>query len=936
VTVSSTPEKRTVAWAFALGVCALAAAAVAARGPATPDRATFSWPPRTLPPAQPTRAWLTPLLVARHEVRALAATVPCGAEPTLADASEPTVLLATARHATTANGLEVARLASTGATTIRVGDVELARVRTAASGRCSLRLRFDGPHWTIRFPDGSERRGTVRTAPRVFALVSELDLTRAPALRVTVEPHAQDTHATARQTAFRAIAAVLLAAVLALVLRPWRPWGSPARGRPSRPAAQDVVVLATIAVWWLIAPLQNDDGWVRARQTNSLASGGFSNYFDHWGANLPLATWYEWLQRPVLTGTDSLAVHRLPSVALLLATWFVARRCLSGLTGRGPSRNDAAWWVAASTFAIGVAAFGMTLRPEPVLSLLAVGALGCSMRYVRSSAPAWLLGATLLGCAAVTAHPVGVVALAPPLVCIPFAASRARRAGAVERLSLALVIPVGSAWTLLLAVLDSDVSWRAENTRLIQSDTGREGVLQELDRYERLDVWGASPLRRELVALLILAVAAGVAAAIGRRGLVARLPTASVAVGLLLLAAVPSKWIWHFGAFTGLAAIALGFEAHRLDREHARPATRWSAALAVVAASLWAASETHPWGPLDTARLNWGAIPYAPLTLIGAAVALLAHRSQERSPIRRPESFALVGAAAALLIATTAALAADTATARGWTTARQALGSIAGDASCGFADDLRIPVPSSLARLPAWSPTAGVRSLDRSPEGRRKGTAGERNGWYRLPTGRVGVFVRGDWRRGERLRVRWGKADGRHVRFLGSGLVDLQQAAVGPVAAEARFVADSAFPRRPVGADLLAFDVDHAPQASTAALSEPYTFRAGSVAALLRRPDVRPLASPYLYEALPCAGLPRLAYGVAEPPNLLIDRGEPSLTGSASPFRGVTDAFDVWRAPLETWESGRGSVYVWGTVSVYWALPDRRDALAPTTRRVIS
>ncbi len=42
----------------------------------------------------------------------------------------------------------------------------------------------------------------------------------------------------------------------------------------------------------------------------------------------------------------------------------------------------------------------------------------------------------------------------------------------------------------------------------------------------------------------------------------------------------------------------------------------------------------------------------------------------------------------------------------------------------------------------------------------------------------------------------------------------------------------------------------------------------------------------------------RLALGVAEPPNLLLDGGPPPLTIATSPFRGITDMFTVWKAPV--------------------------------------
>ena len=83
---------------------------------------------------------------------------------------------------------------------------------------------------------------------------------------------------------------------------------------------------------------------------NSLVSGGFSNYYDDYGANLPLATWYEWIQHFVMTGRTRSECTGSFRSAFVVATWFVARWCLVELTGRRPSRSDTTWWVAAAVF----------------------------------------------------------------------------------------------------------------------------------------------------------------------------------------------------------------------------------------------------------------------------------------------------------------------------------------------------------------------------------------------------------------------------------------------------------------------------------------------------------------------------------------------------------------------------------------------------------
>ena len=76
----------------------------------------------------------------------------------------------------------------------------------------------------------------------------------------------------------------------------------------------------------------------------------------------------------------------------------------------------------------------------------------------------------------------------------------------------------------------------------------------------------------------------------------------------------------------------------------------------------------------------------------------------------------------------------------------------------------------------------------------------------------------------------------------------------------------------------------------------------------------------------------RLELGVAEPPQLMIDGGPPPLTIKTSPFRGITDMFTVWKAPVESPSDG-GLPYPWEQATAYWVVRDPRDAIAPATRR---
>jgi hypothetical protein len=917
---------RRVAVALVLALGALVAAAIAAIGPAVTEGAVYTWPPARLPAEKPTRTWFAPLLVARQSVESFDAAIPCG-EPsaTLADAGRNVVLLATARDAGSNDAIGVTWSRRTGATSVRIGRTVVVAVSAGRASPCRLDLQLRGSSWSVRLPDGTSHRGTLESPPRIFGLVTELDLAAKPALAATVQPYAQDTDPSTRQTLLRLLTAAMLAVAVTLVFCPWRwKWARILRYPAWRPSAQDGVVLGLAGVWWLLAPLQVDDGWVRGRQVNSLFSGGFSNYYDDFGANLPLATWYEWVQHFVMTRTDWLAVHRLFPLTFVVATWFVTRWCLVELTGRRPNRSDTAWWVSAAVFAIGATAFGMTLRPEPTIALLVVAVLACCIRYLRSSGIGPLVVAVFLVGLSLTIHPAGAVALAPLLVCLPRMIGDARRQRGITVVELGLAVFLGAAWTTLLALLDFDLSSRDESIRLLQRTGHSAGVVQEPDRYELLWQWGASPLRRELVAFLLISSVVGLAAWIRSRDLLERLPSASIAIGLLLLAFAPSKWIWHFGAFTGLAVVAIGLESDRFDRGHLSAHARWIAAAALLAVSLFVTGDVEAWGPLDGSGVKWDSIPYLPLTGATALVALLLTRLRRRGSLRKPEAVVVISVAAALIGTTTAALATAAASSNEWTAARQVLSPVTGSDTCGVTDGVQIPDARSLNRLEPWPSRATARSEQRAIVS----TSGPR--WYRLPHETIGVFVSGVWDH-KRLVVTWGRSNGKRPHVLASADADLGRAQTGAIPASWWLVSERSFPARPPDADVVRISVVGEPSTSTARTSQPFSYESRELSDLVERAELKTLSSPYLFEALPCATLPRLELGVAEPPKLLLDGGPPPLTIATSPFLGITDMFTIWKAPVEP-RSGRDLPYPWEKVTAYWVGRDPRDAIAPAVR----
>jgi hypothetical protein len=85
---------------------------------------------------------------------------------------------------------------------------------------------------------------------------------------------------------------------------------------------------------------------------------------------------------------------------------------------------------------------------------------------------------------------------------------------------------------------------------------------------------------------------------------------------------------------------------------------------------------------------------------------------------------------------------------------------------------------------------------------------------------------------------------------------------------------------------------------------------------------------PFLFEAMPCARLPALTYGVAPAPDLFIEwHWGPDFTSNTSPFQGVQDVYDVVRIPVEGWRTDQRLIEIHSVVT------DHADSLAAATRK---
>ena len=181
----------------------------------------------------------------------------------------------------------------------------------------------------------------------------------------------------------------------------------------------DGVVVVTLVVWWVVAPVLWDDGWIVARERTFAASGGLSTYYDVFGVNLPLDYWVEWLHHWVAERTSvvlDLRVHALVAVGII---WVLCRWGLLRVTAASPGKWDPSIWAFASAFLAGAMAWDMAIRPEPITALFATGVAACVIRFVERETVAPLAIAALLIPLALTAHHTGVVARLPSLLSYP-------------------------------------------------------------------------------------------------------------------------------------------------------------------------------------------------------------------------------------------------------------------------------------------------------------------------------------------------------------------------------------------------------------------------------------------------------------------------------------------------------------------------------------
>lgn len=943
----SVPRRLRLAEAFAC--LSLLAAFVAAIGPAERVRTEFSWPRKAVPSLAESNVWYAPLLLSARIPESVSARLSCTRSATLSDESTPATIFATVRRPDSTSGLVVTQRGPR--LEFNVGDRLLASARLAAAPRdpsCAYALRIEDGKWSLAGgPREIALAGDLAFMPEVNGLFSEVDLRTEDALLVEVTTQPHKTEAATRQTIARIIAAIGAVLALTLVAVGQGSLGTRgSRGRPSLRAIRairsvDVAVVLALVGWWLLAPAHWDDGWVAARQSNFVSAGGFSNYYDSLGSNLPNGYWLEWLQHWLSQSSNAVLVLRIPALLSLVAAWAVTRWALS-LILKHSSRSRVLDWALASTFVVGALAWGMTLRPEPFTAFFVTLAFACAAVFALSESSVALALAIGLIPLAATGHHAGLLTAAPLLAIGPQLISWVRRNPAAAT----ALVTAAFALLLLLAFLGADVGQRSLEAQALRSYGVPDAWFDEFRRYGRLsDFHGGPPLRRGAVALIGLVVLAFLVRRTGTaRGGLLDLPARTLIVGLILLIAVPSKWPWHFGALIGIAAIAVASETFRIRNDNHRPRgwqARWLLAVAAITVAIaWSWGPRELWTLLDTNTVDWTPERAISLSTVAAALPVLLvfmlaiglrlRRCPSSDSPWRVASLAAPIVVIPMLVFTVAVLTTDAVRSE-WTLARQNAGSLRGDAGCGLADTLLIPRMSSMRPVPAitgrptagpgsdWMPPAPVQSLERFQLG-PSGLGSVSSPWFNIGTSaQFGFFLAGYQSGGDKLVFEWGRRRRAAIDRLGSRRLAANPHVDAAMVTPWRFVASGELPQIPRRANAVRITLQsNSASASTLAVTSPVTYQTQPLSQVIRTDGVTTLVSPAFRIYMPCAVLPTLGDGLVGAPQYIVSPNsfwipdpESPVGYRTSPFRGITDLYDVTlvsiadskrAVPLRVWQ----------------------------------
>jgi hypothetical protein len=408
--------------------------------------------------------------------------------------------------------------------------------------------------------------------PDVDALVSDLTAVPPGALAVTL--NVDDEVGTAPAPLKRALTVLLVVALVAtaaLLLLADRtlPRRSPRWPRlPGWAVLVDLVVVAVLAVWTIVAPATDDDGYFSVQARNATASGGIGDYFSFWNRSFTPFTWpYDALAQWQQWAGTAPVVQRVPALACGLLTWLAVRHLVRPaavvpvLARAAAAVAFLAWWLP----------YDMGVRPEAVVAVCGAAAVAVLEAVRRRRlVVAWL--AMVFAGAGAVAHPGGVVLLGVLVAGLPglWALLREPAGGGPRDLlatvSRAAAVGSGLVVALLLGFADGALRDVLRGQAAIESVLSPDSWPDEVMRYTFLldPVPQGNFAKRAAVLVCLVALAWFVVLVVAARARRVPVPAplmltgVATAVGFAALSLTPSKWTHHFGALAGIGSAFLG------------------------------------------------------------------------------------------------------------------------------------------------------------------------------------------------------------------------------------------------------------------------------------------------------------------------------------------------------------------------------------------
>jgi hypothetical protein len=568
-----------------LAVLVLSCAVGVLLAPVIADDPVVSWPRAGERP----RSTVLPLVPYRP--LSLDATVPCAALAVLDARGSGGEALRTVP--------DQSRRAAQGLILSDPGLVVAARygiVTVSASGTTVLREVLPGPGCTYRviadtagvrvLRDGVRRAAASLRVPEVSELATDLDgQAEASGLAVTLHT---DARYESRPTTLKI--ALLVAhgvALLLLLVLGWRRWpghpqpGHPQPGhpQPARPSTltagrarvhpADAVLVAVSALWVLLAPTNFDDPWylLMARAANQSGSVGNAIYMFNVTENPFVASQYV-LQLWGWLGGWGLAWMRLVPLSYGLLTWVLLRVLLVRMLGpqRGAGRVV---WALLGGYLLWWLPYGITLRPEPLIVLLAAATLLLAELAHRRRSVGALAAATASAALALSVSPSGLVAAAPLVLALPWLWTWLRARSMRTRLATLLLLAAATTSLVPVGFADATLGDVLESSAVHQWYYQTFSWYQEFVHYQTiLSFKDSSQWARRAPIVLTIAVLLTVALARVRAprpepasrdpldALLARSAACS-AIALVLLAPTPTKFVNHFGAAAAAPTVLL-------------------------------------------------------------------------------------------------------------------------------------------------------------------------------------------------------------------------------------------------------------------------------------------------------------------------------------------------------------------------------------------